>query len=966
MQNKLEFEKPEGKILEGLNDQQRAAVIHEDGPLLIIAGAGTGKTTVLTKRIAHLIAKKIAKPSEILALTFTEKAAAEMEERVDQLVPYGYTDMWISTFHAFGDRLLRDFSLDLGLPANFKVLTAAEQAIFIRQNIYAFDLNYYRPIANPLSHIEAMLSHFSRLKDELIAPKDYMAFAEEEIKKAKTEEEIEEAKKLLELARAYERYNDLMIQSGNLDFGDQIFLTHRLLKENKKVLESCQKKFRYILVDEYQDTNYAQNEIVKLLASKYGNITVVGDDDQSIYRFRGASISNILQFKDSYKNITQIVLNRNYRSSQEILDSSYTLIQHNNPDRLEIQNKINKKLISNFHGENPVLLHCDTLSCEADKVAEKISELKKEKGYKNNDFAILVRANNQAETFIQSLNIAGIPYAFSGASGLFSQPEIKMLIAFIKCLIYNDDNIAFYQLATSELYNIEQDKLTQLHTIAKRKNRSVFEIAKWILSENNLFGQDKSLQQIVSDISSYRIKTKDLNAGELLYAYLTEKEYLKRLSNDPKIEDELKIKNIAKFFDRIAAFNHSSENKTLVAFLESLELLLEVGDEIASSDIDPDIDAVNILTAHASKGLEWPVVFVVNMVSDRFPSRRKREQLPIPTGLIKERLPEGDYHLEEERRLFYVAATRAKNYLFLTNADDYGGKRTKKISQFILEILDESSVEKLKHKLSPIEKIERFQKIEKEPITQKRNAIEGIIKLSRQQIDDYFTCPKKYYFAHIVKIPLLENHHLMYGTAIHSALDHYFNRKLRNEKPTLVQLLEDYKQAFRNIGFITREHEELRYKAGIETLTKFFDYDQKNGKVPSGVETVFEFLENNVRINGRYDLIFGEGESSEIFDFKTSQVKDQKDADQRIKKSTQMQIYALSWLERYKIIPKTTLYFIESGLKGERIYTTKELMDTKEMIFSVAEGIKENTFSPKPEKFSCGYCPYKDICQEAL
>ncbi|MFA7253472.1 MAG: ATP-dependent DNA helicase [Patescibacteria group bacterium] len=981
---------PKSSILEGLNEAQKNAVTHKDGPLLIIAGAGTGKTTVITRRIAYLIERKVCKPSEILALTFTEKAAAEMEERVDQLVPYGYTDMWISTFHAFGDRLLRDFSIDLGLPANFKVLTATEQAIFMRHNIYAFDLKYYRPIANPLSHIEAMLNHFSRLKDELITPEEYISFAQNQVNKTTRERvdknakissstnppitsstTMEDSERILELAHAYERYQDLMIQAGNLDFGDQLFLTYKLLKENKKVLKECHDRFKFVLVDEFQDTNFAQNEVVKLLAGVHpeqsrrgsNNITVVGDDDQSIYRFRGASISNILDFNKTHSKATQIVLNNNYRSSQEILDSSYKLINHNNPDRLEIQNKIDKRLISPKHGPVPELIYCDTLSSEADAVIEKIKSLKEIKNLRYNDFAILIRTNSSAEPFVQALNLAGIPHIFSGVSGLFSQPEVKMLVAFLKCLAYSDDNLAFYQLATSELYNIPHQALTELYTDAKRGNRSISEVFKSI----NILNENWKLiiDNLTNDIAKYR-ERKSEPVGEILYAYLKEKNYLKSLIANPTTENEIKIHNIAKFFDRIAQFNHSSDERGVLAFLQNLELILEVGDEPKVSDIDRDIDAINILTAHASKGLEWPVVFVVNCVADKFPSRKRRDQLPIPDGLIKERLPEGDFHLQEERRLFYVAATRAKDYLFLTAAEDYGQKRAKKLSQFVMELLNESRTDKLKHKLSAFERIERFQKLEEKPARLPNKFTAETLKLSRQQIDDYYSCPKKFYFAHVVKIPLLENHCLMYGTAVHAALDHYFSRKLAGEDPTLEQLLSDYNQAFKNVGFITREQEEQRHQQGIVTLSRFFDEDQKNPVTPSKVEEIFEFSENKIKINGRYDLVCGTAsENPEICDFKTSEVKEQKDADRRIKDSTQMMMYALAWYEKYKVVPKTTLIFIESGLRGSKTFSLKELDDTKKMIFDVAEGIRKNEMIARPDMFQCKQCPYSDICPES-
>ncbi len=353
-------------------------------------------------------------------------------------------------------------------------------------------------------------------------------------------------------------------------------------------------------------------------------------------------------------------------------------------------------------------------------------------------------------------------------------------------------------------------------------------------------------------------------------------------------------------------------------------------------------------------------------------------------------MPEGDFHLQEERRLFYVAATRAKDYLFLTSAEDYGGKRSKKLSQFVLELLDEPETEKLKHKLSPIEKIERFQKIEIKHRKLPNKFTSEILRLSRQQIDDYYSCPKKFYFAHVIKIPLLENHFLMYGTAIHAALDHYFSRKINGDKPTLDQILAYYNQALHNVVFITVEQEKQRHRQGIETLTKFYDEDQKTPVNPSKVEEVFEFYENKVKINGRYDLVCASESTSvhseitschsepsschseqseesrpEICDFKTSTVKEQKEADRRIKESTQMMIYALAWFEKYKVIPKTTLIFIESGLRGSKTFSISELEKTKEMIFEVAEGIRKQDLSAKPESYQCKQCPYSDICPES-
>ncbi|MEK9155946.1 MAG: ATP-dependent DNA helicase [Patescibacteria group bacterium] len=990
MQLEIQFQEKTPGILEGLNENQHEAVTHKDGPLLIIAGAGTGKTTVLARRIAYIIEQKWAKPSEILALTFTEKAAAEMEERVDQLVPYGYVDMWISTFHAFGESLLRDYSIEMGLPSHYKLLTETEQAIFMNDNLYTFDLKYYRPLGNPTSHVEAILSHFSRLKDELITPEEYLKFSRQRLSSSipplnlpltkgekqgkisltrkegdeNTKSDKAEAEKMLELANAYARYNELMLQAGNLDFGDLIFLTHKLLKENPKILAECRKKFKYILVDEYQDTNYAQNEIVKLLANEHGNITVVGDDDQSVYRFRGASISNILDFKETYPDAHQIVLTENYRSTQEVLNCSYKLIQHNNPDRLEVKNKINKRLITARRGETPELLHFETLSSEADGMAQKILELKKTQGYAYNDFAILVRANDQAEPFMQALQFAGIPFVFSGASNLFDRPEIKMLIAFLRALVDPNDHLSLYTLATSELYEVPARILSEYYIQAKKTNRSVPAIIESQLA--GLVQPNEKLQELARDVRTYQKMMEKTNAGEILYGLLESKDYLKKLVAKPSIENELKIKNIAKFFDRVTQFNHAAQNKNAVAFVESLTLLQKVGSETAVSELDSDLDAVNVLTVHAGKGLEWRVVFIVNAVSDRFPSRKRREQLPVPNELIREQLPEGDFHLEEERRLFYVAATRAKDRLFLTFAEDCGGKRKKKLSRFALELFDDPHPEKSAKKLSALEKIARFRRIEAETMELPYRFAAEKIRLSRLQVDDYYTCPKKFYFGHIVRIPLMENHALMYGTAIHSAINRHLGRRIRQEEASLDQLLLDFRAAFHSVGFISLEHEERRYKAGLETLKRFYAENMAEADLPSALETSFVFTVGNTSINGRYDAIYGEGESVEIRDFKTSDVKTQEDADRRIKESTQMMLYALAWHENHKIIPKTTLYFIESGISGETVFGLAKLEETRRLITNVVLGIKKNEMEAKPNIFACTWCAFRGICPDSI
>jgi len=407
-----------------LNKQQKQAVEYTAGPLLIVAGAGTGKTTVITQKISYLIKNKSIKPEEILALTFTDKAAGEMEERVDKLLDISYVDIQISTFHAFCQNILEKYGLDIGISNSFKILTQTDAWLLVRENLNKFDLDYYKPIGNPTRHIHELIGHFQKCKDELISPQEYLDYAEN-LRLDKDNENTEEKSRLTEIANTYHVYNQILLDNGALDFSDLIYYTVKLLEERPNILNALQDQFKYILVDEFQDVNWSQYRLVRLLTGEKGQLTVVGDDDQSIYAFRGASVSNILRFKDDYKDAKEVVLNENYRSGQEILDIAYKLIQNNNPDRLEQKLNINKNLKSYSLNLKSVVthIHSDSLEAEVQAVVQEILKLKKRDKISTwDDFAILVRANSNADPFLQALENAQIPYEFLASSGLYRQP----------------------------------------------------------------------------------------------------------------------------------------------------------------------------------------------------------------------------------------------------------------------------------------------------------------------------------------------------------------------------------------------------------------------------------------------------------------------------------------------------------------------------------------------------------------
>ncbi len=971
-------------ILQGLNPEQRKAVIHGSGPALVIAGAGTGKTTVIIRRIANLIATKKAKPGEILALTFTDKAAEEMEIRVDQLVPYGYIDVSISTFHAFGDRVLRDHAIDLGLRPDYRVLSRAEQLVFFREHLFEFPLKYYRSLSDPTRHIQSLISAISRAQDEDISPEEFLKFA----KKGPKEE--------LELARIYAKYQTLKAAKGFIDFGDQVSLALKVFREQPAVLKKFQQKYKYILVDEFQDTNYAQFELLKLLAGKKANLTVVGDDDQSIYKFRGAAISNILGFLKVYKKAKKIVLTKNYRSSQLILDTAHRLIKFNDPDRLEVRAGIDKRLKSVLEpetkrlgskkrgreeptrsvsgGTRPIHKNFDKVSSEADWVAQTIKK-KYEAGYKYNDFAVLVRSNADAEIFRQTLNMQGIPHQFSGGGGLYLNPEIQLAISFLKSIGDLADSVALFQLAGSPIYQLDPLDLQKISTFAKRRNFTLHQVFTHLDSADEdyqVLSDIKSdsratVKKIMDDLKYYLNFAKARSTGEVLYRFLTRSGYLAKLTREDSIENEHRLSNLARFFDRVRDFKEIAEIDRVPEFVKHLNILREAGENPETVSHDPDLDAVNVLTVHKAKGLEFRVVFMVSLVAEKFPVRRRKEAIELPGKLIKENIPEGDFHLQEERRLFYVGMTRAREELYFTSALDYGGKRQRKVSQFVLEALDMPRVDIGLIKSLPKDQIELFAPAELVYPAAKKYKKDEPVYLSYYQVDDYLTCPLKYKYIHILRVPLLPNHQILYGSAMHKAAQAFSQAKLNKQKFTEKDLINVLLNSWSSEGFISREHEEQRLAKAKNALKRFFKGQKKSRSKIKYVEESFSIPKDNIIVRGRWDRVDEEKGKAIIIDYKTSEVKDQKDADQKAKKNDQLSLYALAWVEKFRELPeRVELYFIESGLIGSTRRTAKDIARVWDKILKVGEAIRQARFAATPNQRACSYCPYSEICPASV
>ncbi len=1394
-------------LLKNLNDEQHKAVTHKDGPLLIVAGAGTGKTTVITRRIAYIIEQGMAKSDEILALTFTEKAAGEMEERVDKLLPMGYLDLWISTFHSFGERILKEHGLEIGLPADFKLLNEFEQWSLVRKNSDKFDLDYYRPMGNPTKFIHALIKHFSRAKDEDISPADYLKYAEElrenldgmlsgskvksqklKVKSfanvnGKIDKEIveQEVLRINEVANAYHVYQQLLLDNSFLDFGDLINYSLKLFRERPAVLEKYRNQFKYILLDEFQDTNWSQYELIKMLARPKNNLAVVGDDDQclpgnsliltkqgkkridkikagdevatavgkghlsyskvsyvnknkkntrllifttksghkitttdnhkmfcftptnsidikgkkyyyvylmhkqelgwrlgitnnltvrlrlersadrivaiqvydteeearynelllslkygvptvcfqerngmmdqkrwseklykdldvdanvqklandlnidlsahqvcldavnrggkvrikinlemccrnyrfkhakgiflqnpkvlhqltietshkptltklknlkfdlrkakkkgkrmqitsvdlaylgkiamkiqeetggiienkinvgtvnvqhkkaivvpasnvlpgmrlpivtdkgivydqiinreesnknitvydleverthnfvangvvvhnSIYKFRGASVSNILQFKKDFSKSEEIFLVNNYRNKQSILDLSYDFIKLNDPNRLEYQlnksqkskvksQKLNKKLDAQEKGEGVIeVIQGGDLQEEVSNVVEKIADIKiNNKNDSWNDFAVLVRANNSAKDFCNALEIAGLPYQFFSSRGLYAKPVIMDVIAYLKLLDDYHESAAVYRILNLPIFDFSYQELVNFNYLARKKAWSLYTVLR---DSNGKLGREiqKKIDKVLQLISKHTAMARDKSVSEIVMAFLNDSGYLKYLMGRGERESREAMGLLNQFLKRIKKFESTSDDKSVKAFLAELNMEIDAGEQGSlAPDIESGPEAIKVMTIHAAKGLEFKYLFIVNMVDKRFPTVERKEPILIPDALIKEILPEGDIHLEEERRLFYVAMTRAKEGLYFSWATDYGGIRKKKPSRFLAEtgLIHGNKDTRTQDTITKQNSIINNQTPNKQVRQNEKADIKIPNYFSYTQLAAFSNCPYQYRFAHILRIPMRGKPVFSFGKTMHSTLQKIF--ELVNEKkgfgqgdlftphppaPSPIQemgsnnnppsclggagggnisfdeILEIYEQSWIDDWYESNDQKREYKKKGKEILKEFYKKYRDNWPNAVFLEKGFniKLRDNNeiYTIRGVIDRIDEEGGKLKIIDYKTGSPKDKISFNEK----EQLLIYQMAVSEIFRQdISSLAFYYLNNNSEVEFLGTEEELDKTRDKILNIIKEIKKGEFPAKPSQL-CKFCDFNSICE---
>ena len=638
-------------IYDTLNEQQREAVYHTEGPVLILAGAGSGKTRVLTHRTAYLIEECGVNPYNIMAITFTNKAAGEMRERIDQLVGYGSESIWVSTFHSTCVRILRRHIDRIGFDTNFTIYDSDDQKTLMK------DICKRLNVDTKIYKEKSLLAAISHAKDELISPEEYATRAAASGDYAKKKQ-----------AEIYREYQEALRKNNALDFDDLIVKTVELFRVDAQVLDYYQERFRYIMVDEYQDTNTAQFELVSTLARKYKNLCVVGDDDQSIYKFRGANIYNILNFEKHFPEAVTIKLEQNYRSTQNILDAANSVIANN------VGRKRKTLWTDNAQGKKIGFRQFETGYEEAEYIAKDIAGCVQSGAYHYGDCAVLYRTNAQSRLFEEKFIVSNIPYKIVGGVNFYARKEVKDLLAYLKTIDNARDDLAVRRIINVPKRGIGATTLNRVADYAAEQNLSFYNALKMADDIPTLGKSAAKIHPFVNFIQVMRSKLELIGVSELLQEIIDETGYVKELEAESTEEAQARIENIDELISKVVTYEEGEEHPTLSGFLEEVALVADI------DSLKEGSDYVVLMTLHSAKGLEFPKVYLAGMEDGLFPS-----YMSIAYDSSSE-------DLEEERRLAYVGITRAKEELTITCARQRmirGETQYNKVSRFVREIPSE-------------------------------------------------------------------------------------------------------------------------------------------------------------------------------------------------------------------------------------------------------------------------------------
>jgi ATP-dependent DNA helicase UvrD/PcrA len=920
----------------GLTPNQQLAVDHLHGPLLIVAGAGTGKTRVLVERYRRLRREGID-AEQILLLTFTEKAARELLDRVEQedYLPTG--ERFVLTYHAFAQRFLQDEGWLAGVPKNFRIVSEVRKWELMRDTLLALRPPHLFHAQRPFERIRELLTLMERAKQELVSPGEFAAWA------AAVDDGGDPAVAAQrEAAAVYAGYQQRMLAEERLDFDDTIFYCVQLLTQEPAVRRCQAARFAHIMVDEFQDTNYAQSRLLELLTGEQENLAVVGDDDQSIYKFRGASVANLRRFRAIFPAARVVHLEENFRSRGPILRAAGRLIA-SDTDRLP-------KRLTPTRGEGVPLsvLTASSVAEEADAVAAYIKRAVEEDRHRPQAIAVLLRANAHLHNFARALQRAGVAYQVSGGRGFYQQPEVKDCLAYLRAIDKPDDTVCLIRLLSLPRYAVDPIQAGRWAHRARDTGRRFYDL----LEET----EDDGARRLTSDLRTFAGHALRLGVDELFFQLMEQTRYLDWDRFQGPIEQLQVSANVQKFSELISAYCDEHADHHLASYLSHLEATeaAQADEEIAP--LDDSVDAVHLMTVHQAKGLEFDLVIIPHLVEGRFPATRKGEGLTLPNELIKEDLPPAELHLSEERRLAYVAITRAREELVCTLAGRYEGVKDWRPSRFLPLIRGDEARELAAASVflpSRVGLVEVARQVEL-PL----NDAPPIAALSYTQVDTYLRCPQMYQYRFVFRLPTRPRPQMQFGRILHETLKDALG-SIDRERPLTWEMVDAaYVAAWARERFCAPEQAPSLQDLGRSYLRRAFDAGDLSK--PLLLEQPFSLRIDGLRLTGRIDRVDRHADGGyELIDYKTGSAKRAAE----LQRDLQLGVYALAAREVFRFEPLSlSYYYLETS---ERVTVDKppeRLQEDRQTILKVADGLRAELFPARPDRMKCSGCDFRLLC----
>jgi len=942
-----------------LSPNQRLAVERLAEPVLILAGPGTGKTRVISAKILHLVAKGFL-PTQILAMTFSKKAVAELEERIAHLAPNLIGKINISTIHALCVDLVQRFAFRLGLGRRCQMISEVQSNLLFRSIFSQTAAQAIHKRIPSEQLIEDYLSFFSECKDNGIWPEQLVSHAHR-LPEVTNEEKILKSE-WIAISETYQYFQSYCFDRGLLDFGDALMAATRLLEDHPMIRNEVQKEFRAILVDEFQDTSWIQIQLLRLLASSTTHVSVVGDDDQAIYRFRGASYSAFQYFGENFPNHQVVELSETYRLPNAVAVAATALIQKNGSHRFRAQ----KKIESLKADSQPVQVwQFGDYDHEASVIFDRIEKLL-QSGVPAKEIAILARGHSHLELLANEAKLRSIPISLASAKSLYESPVIKDLLSFLGLVFQPNDSVAFMRLMDSPFLELSGDEIMAFAKEAQFRNQAYLPLLMTGLEsltldaalKEKLIGFSKNLKGLIE-------KSYSVTLSQILFRIYESTKILSQL----KTQGETARQELALFHAQIQEWESIQEKKDFRFLYPTLEAEIQNNQRLSDDVVTVNDNRISFLTVHASKGLEFEYVFVVSLVGRRFPGNFRKGAWALPEGFRHESPPNKESHEEEERRLLYVAMTRAKRELTLTCVSKKGTKP----SHFLSNDLAGLPAQILNWKEWPMpssladrleEKVAAFSRVR--PILAEAPA-KRPLHLSFTQLKDYEDCPQKFWFRYQLRIPTQPTPNMSLGSALHEALEHFYKRIGAEGVPSLEDLLALYKKSFQHFRKTDLQLNDDHEKIGDVALTQFYKLHEGHFVKPIAIEEKFKLEIGEHTLSGKIDRVDPSEGGVAIIDYKTGKSfsNTSEASERKAQSSLQFSIYALAAKEFFNWNLKEMIFYNlmdQSVLKTTR--SDEDVSRTRNEIAALADKIQNRDFAAKPG-LHCSWCEFRTICPDS-